>query len=118
RDASPRPPVGRQPGDVLAAEEDPPLLVAQRPRDAADEGGLPGAVGPDQTEALSRLDLEAHAAQRLEAAEPLDHVLDPEDGLGHEVRPAMRRISPRIPSGARTTNPTSTTPTMRRFSAD
>src|SRR4029450_4051896 len=51
RDPQAGSPVGGQPGHLPAAEEDPPRLVAQRARDAADQRGLARPVGADQPEA-------------------------------------------------------------------
>ena len=46
-DALARDACGRQPGDVLAVEEDPARGGPEHAGQAVEEGGLPGAVGPD-----------------------------------------------------------------------
>src|SRR5581483_10758155 len=92
---------------------------AQRAGHAVDQPRLAGAVGPDAAEALAGPDLERHAVERGEAAAALHHALALEQRRCHRVqRPRSRRTRPSKPSGARTTKPTSTTPTMKRFSSD
>src|SRR5204863_427337 len=80
-------------------------LVAQEARDAVDEGGLARAVGTDQAEALARGDFQAHVGQGREAAEVLRDAAYLEEALSHRLK------NPRMPSGASTTNSTSSTPT-------
>src|SRR5262249_23445481 len=53
RDAEAGALVRRARADILALEVDLPALVPERARDAADERRLPGAVRPDQPEALA-----------------------------------------------------------------
>src|SRR5687767_4994936 len=105
RDAAPRALPGRQARDLLAVELDRAGVVAQRARDAVDQRGLARAVRPDQPEALAARDSDAHAVERGEAAEAL------RDGAYLEERFSHFLNSPRMPSGAATTNTTSSTPT-------
>src|SRR5580765_972372 len=101
--------VGGEPGDFLALELDRAAVVAQRTRNAVDQRGLARAVGPDQTEALTRGDGDAHLRQRGEAAEVLGHALHPEERRAHRFLTNFRN-RPSTPSGANTTNSTSSTP--------
>src|SRR6185436_12616084 len=86
RDAFPGAPVGGQTRDFLALE-------------------LDRAAGPDQAEALTRSDGDAHLRQRREAAEVLGHALHFQERRGHSFL-----NNPRTPSGANTTNSTSSPP--------
>jgi len=63
--------VGREAGDLLAAEPDGTRRERERPRDAVEGGGLSRAVRPDEPEDLARSDLEGDRVQRGEAAEAL-----------------------------------------------
>src|SRR5467141_2254444 len=108
-DAAPRALVGRQARDLLAAEHDRARLVAQRAGDAVDERGLARAVGADEAEALAFGHLEADLRQRAEAAEVLRHAFYLEERSHH----LSFFNNPRTPSGAATTNTTSSTPTTR-----
>src|SRR2546422_5454932 len=63
--------VGREAGDLLAAEPDGARRARERPRDAVEGRGLPRAVRPDEPEDLAVPDPEGDRAQRREAAEAL-----------------------------------------------
>ena len=69
RDAPPGDLVRRHPRDVLAAEEQAARGRVVDARDQVEDGGLARAVGPDDGEDLPGLHLEAHAVERLDAAE-------------------------------------------------
>src|SRR6185295_13981243 len=105
RDAFSGAPVGGKTRDFLALELDRAAVVAQRSRNAVDQRGLARAVGPDQAKALARGDGDAHLRQRGEAAEVLGHALHFQERRGHSFL-----NNPRTPSGANTTNSTSSTP--------
>ena len=65
--------------------------------DAVEEGGFAAAIGADDAEDLSAINLESDVVDRAQAAELLDHTLDLEQrlaSLGH--LPAGRRV-PAIP---------------------
>src|SRR5262249_42598616 len=117
RDAAPRALIGRQARDLLAGESDRAGVVAQEARDAVDERGLARAVRADQAEALALRDLEAHLGERGEAAEALRQAADREQRAHRRplILPATRRARPRMPSGAATTNTTSSAPTRSTF---
>ena len=66
-----------------AVEEDAAAVGAQGAGDAVDQGGLAGAVGADESEALARLHVKVTPVERGEAAEALDHAVDLEEGAGH-----------------------------------
>src|SRR5437667_8626587 len=63
--------VGREAGDLLAAEPDGARRARERPRDAVEGRGLSRAVRPDEPEDLAVPDPEGDRAQRREAAEAL-----------------------------------------------
>src|SRR6185436_7179570 len=46
---------------------------AQQAEQAVEEGRLAGSVGADQTDGLARLDVERHAVESGDPAEPLAH---------------------------------------------
>src|SRR6185295_12309912 len=75
---------------------------------AVDERGLARAVRPDEAETLALGDVHADAVQRRKAAELLRQVLYFEEARHRFTRPS-------IPSGAATTNTTSSTPTTSTF---
>src|SRR4029077_12764594 len=114
-DAQTGPLMRRQRGDVAAPEPNGAAVDGQGTGDAVDQRRLARAVGSDETDALPRLHGQAHLVQRGEAAEALDQSLHLQQRLGHGQCPRSRRTRPRMPSGARTTKATSTTPTMKRF---
>src|SRR5581483_52182 len=103
RNAATRPHVGREPRDLFAVEDDRAALIPERAGDAIDERGLAGAVRADQAEALALADREAHLGERGEAAEVL--------GDAAYLQERSHRLKrPSTPSGAATTNTTSSTP--------
>src|SRR2546422_9224293 len=63
--------VGREAGDLLAAEPHGARRARERPRDAVEGRGLSRAVRPDEPEDLAVPDPEGDRAQRREAAEAL-----------------------------------------------
>src|SRR2546426_2872466 len=109
--------MGRDRRDVTALEADPAAIRWQRAGHTVDERGLPRSVRSDEAEPLARLDVETPPVERGEATEALRQSVDLEQRRGHgrRSRPRTRRARPTIPSGARTTKATSTTPTMNRF---
>src|SRR4029077_16144288 len=94
--------------------------VVEGAANAIDEGALARPVRADQPEAFSLRDVEIDAFERDEAAEPLPHGLDFEQGCGHGLVRACRQssIRPRMPLGATTTKPTNRTPTINRLTAE
>src|SRR5438046_6066310 len=116
-DAGPGAPVRRQGGDGAPVEDDVAAVDGQRARHAIDQRGLARAVGTDQPETLAGLHRDAHLVEREEAAEAFGEPLDLEERVTH-MRPRTQRTRPRMPSGARTTKATSTTPTINRLSPE
>src|ERR1700719_1453549 len=119
--------MGRQPRDVLAAEDDGGRLGPERAGNAVDQRGLAGAIRADQAEALAGLDIDADIVERGEAAEALCQCIDPQQRKvcraagGHALFSARRRLlrnSPMMPSGAATTNNTSMTPSTSTFTSE
>src|SRR6267143_3008200 len=101
--------VGRQARDLGAVEHDRARFVPQCARDTVDQGRLARSVRPDQAEALAGRDLQADLAQRGEAPEMLRHASYLKERCNH-----FSFLSrPSTPSGAATTNTTSSTPTTR-----
>src|SRR5262245_16205457 len=115
-DTEPRPLVRGQARDVTPLEQDAAAVRRQGARHAVDQGGLAGAVGSDQAQALAGSDPDRHAVERQEASEALAHGVDLEERRAHRL--LRRRTRPRRPSGASTTKSTSTTPTIKRLSSD
>jgi len=74
-DPKPGMPVGRAPGDVLAAQADPAAVGFQEAADDIEEGRLAGSIGADQAEPLSFEDVERNPGQGLQAAEGNRHPL-------------------------------------------
>ena len=70
-DAPRDPPVGGDPGDVLAAKEHPARIGALFAHEEGEGGGLAGAVGADEAERLAPVHVHAQAIHRDQAAEPL-----------------------------------------------
>src|SRR5207237_5865829 len=85
RDADPGHLVGTGARDLLALEPDRPRGGGEEPGHAVEEGGLPGAVGADQREDPSGLDLEAHPVHGGQTAEALADLDDLEDVLPRAV---------------------------------
>src|SRR5207249_8121767 len=67
---------GREPGELVAVETDGPLLRVKDAADAVQQGGLARTVGTDDGQDLALLDVEADAADGLDAAERLRDVAD------------------------------------------
>ena len=67
-------------GTVAGGEGDRALLRAVQSRDAVEDAGLPGAVGPDQGEELASADLHGEAGERRDAAEAKGEGVEFEDG--------------------------------------
>ena len=61
---------------ILAEHADRARVDMQQPADRADRRRLAGAVGTNQPEHLAFVDTKRHPAQRLDAAVPLDDVLE------------------------------------------
>ena len=57
------------PGDLLVVEDQAALPRIVDPADQVEDGGLAGAVGPDDREDLPGLHVEADGVQRPDAAE-------------------------------------------------
>ena len=85
--------IRRETVDAPAFEPDLPLVRPGEPRKRVEEGGLPGAVGPDDGEDAALLHREAQLVDRGETAEPLDDVLRLEDqtGVSHGQPPVHPR---------------------------
>src|SRR6185503_6512192 len=113
-DAAARALVGRQARNLLAAKHDAPAVVVEHARNAVDERGLARAVRADEAKALALRDVDADAVQRRKAAELLGKIFDLQNGI--HFLPGKNLLNrPRIPSGAATTNSTSSTPTTSTF---
>src|SRR5689334_1181208 len=94
-------------------------LVLQRSANAIDQRAFAGAIGPDQTEPLARLDLEVDPVECDEASEAFAQALDVQDGAHFALRARKRSwTSPTIPLGATITKPMSSRPTSSRLTAD
>src|SRR5258706_16242868 len=79
-----------------------------------EQRGLAGAVGTDETEALARLDGEAHAVQRGETTEALEEPGDLEERLGHLISdPAGGAPGPRCPRAPARRTPRAPPPRCR-----
>ena len=97
----------RQPGDVLAAAQHPPLGRLQLAGQDVHERGLARAVGSDQAEDLAGLEAERHPIEGAQAGELDRHGHGFEDGCGHGrsrnrrglagAMPARRRPGRRLP---------------------
>src|SRR6187401_1292944 len=117
-------------------------LVLQRSAHAVDQRRFAGAVGPDQADALARLNRQIDIFQCDEAAEAFAQVFDLEQRFGHqrapgrmlaklasrerhvgcprsEARSRMKSCTrPTMPLGATMTKPTRSRPTIKRLTAD
>src|SRR5579872_7225735 len=114
-----RPLIGRQAVHHLPVKAHGAGLVAKRTGDAIDERALARAVGADEAKPLTGADVEIDILERDEAAETLAQPVDLQQRAVHAALRRVRRSKrPTIPWGATTTNPTISTPTMRRLSAD
>src|SRR6185437_15826910 len=115
-DAEPRAPVRGHPRDVPPLEGDAAAVHRQRAGYTIDQRRLARAVRADEPEPLAGLHRDAHLVERQESPEALGETVDLEERAGHRQRVRSRRTRPRMPSGARTTNATSTTPSINRLS--
>src|ERR1700736_2517065 len=120
RQPEPRALVRGQAVDPASVKEDAAAVVVQRAAQAVDERALPRAVGSDEPEPLAGLDRNVDAFERHEPAKALAEPTDFEDPLGHQLSRARRRLctSPTMPLGAMTTKRISSTPTIKRLSAE
>ena len=84
-------------GDLLAADDDAARVDRLEQVDAAQQGRLAGAGRADQADDLVLLEREVDAAQHLELAERLVHVLHAER-LAHASLPACCRRRSRATS--------------------
>jgi hypothetical protein len=75
-DAHRRDPVHRHVGEGLAVEQDPSGAGLIEPRQAVEQRRLARAVGPDQAADLTFSDVEGHAVEGHDAAEPYRDALD------------------------------------------
>src|SRR6266851_1317765 len=116
----PRPLVSREAVKSPPAEEDTAAVVVQCTGEAVDERALARPVGSDQAEPLAGLGSEVDAFECHEPAKAFAEPADFEDRLGHQRSLARRRLctSPTMPLGAMTTKRISSTPTIRRLSAE
>ena len=63
-----------------------PMRGGHYPEEHLKGGGFPGAVGSEQANGFSGLNLERDVIHRGEIAEPLGQVLNANDGSRHEYR--------------------------------
>jgi hypothetical protein len=73
--------------DFRPVQQDGPPVRLLQAGDDLDQGGLAGPVLPDQGVDLAGLDVEADVLQRVDPAEALAHVPDPDSGLAHLSAP-------------------------------
>src|SRR5262249_20556403 len=105
--------VDRGARDVGALEVDAPGVGRNQPADQVDQGGLAGAVGPDEGQHLARADREVHVIDRVGLPERLAELRGLEDvhaQAGRGERSARRRSVPTMPAGSASTSTTSTIP--------
>jgi hypothetical protein len=76
-------PGGAETGDLLAFEQDAPVVLAQLARDLADHRGLARPVRADQGMKLARDDVEREIVGGDQAAEPLDQPFQAKHGHRH-----------------------------------
>src|SRR2546426_11789086 len=104
RDAQARHAMGRDPGQVAAAEEHATVVGGEVAGDAVEERGLARAVRADETHQLAGLDGEVHVVHGGDAEETLDETANLQQRHQRSARaPAARRSRLSIPSGERTT---------------
>src|SRR5437667_18685 len=96
----------RRPGHVVAAEQDAAGGGAKGPHQHVDEGGLAGAVGPDERVAVSGPQPEIDALRDCQRAEALAEAAGFENGI-------HLSINPKIPPRANRTTTTSSRPMPR-----
>src|SRR5262249_16834189 len=113
--------------DVLVTEQDGTGLGAKRAGNAVDQRGLSRTIRADEAKPFPRANFDADIVDRGKAAEALGNRTDPQQGsLGFGQRhasPSLRlprslRMRPMMPSGAPTTNRTSTTPRISTFTSE
>ena len=76
RDAAARDRVRREIEQALAGERHAAGIRPVEPGEDVEDGGLAGAVGPDQPEDLALRHLEAHVGERRQPAEADGEILD------------------------------------------
>ena len=93
RTAEPQPHarIGRQMGDVAAGKADRAGVRGEIAGELADQGGLAGAVGPDQRVDLARPHVDGDVVGREQTAETLDQAVGGQQRLRHDASPAARR---------------------------
>ena len=74
RQSDPGNAVGRPPFDRLTVEDDTPGVRAVISAHDVDQRRLPGAIGSEQTQNLSAIDVESHAVESLDAGEGFAHL--------------------------------------------
>ena len=84
--------VRRQPGDVLALEQDPAAVRQQRARQLVDQAGLAGAVRAEQGVHLAGGDLERHVVGGVDAAEALRQRADATADSSSAASPLRARL--------------------------
>src|SRR5580698_4414074 len=102
--------MGRKLGDVLAVEPDRARGRRKESADQVEEGGLAGAVRPDDGAHLAFGHIERDVAHRHQIAEAFCHVLNLEnvDGAAHAL---LRCRKPSSPRGKNNTTSTNNSPT-------
>src|SRR5712691_3032908 len=89
-----RPPrLGRQGGDVVAAEEDAASIDGDEARDGPEQRGLPAAGRSQNGGELARAELERNSAERLHLPEALRDRLDGDGDHATEASTLLRRGS-------------------------
>ena len=81
---------GRQAGDVLAAEADPPGVGPQLPRGQVEHGRLAGPVGPDHPQGLAVVQVHVQVVDDLERPERLRQPVQLQRPPGQARRPRRR----------------------------
>ena len=134
-------PVGADALDVLALERPGPGVGPVEPGEQVEQGGLAGAVGPDEGGDRAVLDLQVVDVDRHQAAEPSGDAVGHQDGVGlggarrlvdavegvdrhpgeaaarargHRSCSAISRRSPNRPWGLKIMSSTRMTPTMMK----
>src|SRR3989442_14690144 len=103
--------MGRDPGQVAAAEEHATVVGGEVAGDAVEERGLAGAVRADEAHQLAGLDGEIDLVDGGDAEEALDQPANLQERHQRVARaPVARRSRLSIPSGERTTTTSSRPP--------